>query len=501
MNKFSIFPAERDPASQDNFQFSIKKGFTLIELLVVILVIFSVGVLISSVLFSALRGANKTNTIDTVRRNGNSAITQMSRMIRYSQSFNGVSTDGVSYTTCDGRPIVSVPLAISSPPPRLGFFPELANLIQRFGNLGKKEVSSLFSKLAIIPQKVFAAPAYTSAVLADTPVSYWRLGELSGTTAFDELNSNPGTITGDVRLGITGALISDANKAMTFNGINGSINVPDALNLRITGNLTIEAWVKPLNRSNFYFIVTKDDLNYPYPYEYRLEISNGIPNLLLGGTSAISFLGTSAPPTDVWSYIVVTVSGSTVTHYLNGSLNGSRTQVVSNTDAAKPLRIASRDDNYSFFNGSLDEIAIYNKALTAAQISNHYQLAITPPPPTPTPPPPTPTPPPPTPTPTPGPTPTPTQYHYLKITGFDGGITTFICNGSTIASASATTSVSLIDTSSVDASICYFTCSQNNIFSPPNIGINFSLTQKGNPQFFENKAKADFQTSVSVRNY
>jgi len=72
-------------------------GFTLIELLVVILIIFSVGVLISSVLFSALRGANKTNTIDLVRRNGNSAITQMSRMIRYAQSFDGVSTDGTTY--------------------------------------------------------------------------------------------------------------------------------------------------------------------------------------------------------------------------------------------------------------------------------------------------------------------------------------------------------------------------------------------------------------------
>src|SRR3989344_4471058 len=95
--KFRIKPIIR------NSLFIIRKsdGFTLVELLVVILVIFSVGVLISSVLFSALRGANKTNTIDLVRRNGNSAITQMSRMIRYSQSFDGVSIDGSpnSFTT------------------------------------------------------------------------------------------------------------------------------------------------------------------------------------------------------------------------------------------------------------------------------------------------------------------------------------------------------------------------------------------------------------------
>ena len=78
--------------------------------LVVILIIFSVGILIVSILFSALRGANKTNTIDLVRRNGNSAITQMSKMIRYSQSFDGVSIDNNTYYTCDGRPIAAVPV-------------------------------------------------------------------------------------------------------------------------------------------------------------------------------------------------------------------------------------------------------------------------------------------------------------------------------------------------------------------------------------------------------
>ncbi len=110
----------------------------------------------------------------------------------------------------------------------------------------------------------------------------------------------------------------------------------------------------------------------------------------------------------------------------------------------------------------------------------------------------------PTPTPTPTPTSTPAQYHYARVTGFDGGKTIFHCdktdnvlNPLGIASNSA----SLIDTSSVDVVSCYFTCSQNNIFSPPNIGINFSLTQKGNPQFFENRESASFQTSVSVRNY
>jgi len=51
----------------------------------------------------------------------------------------------------------SFPPVVSAPPPHLGFFSKLANLIQKFGNLGEREVSSVFSKLASIPQTVFAA--------------------------------------------------------------------------------------------------------------------------------------------------------------------------------------------------------------------------------------------------------------------------------------------------------------------------------------------------------
>src|SRR3989344_3693289 len=148
--KFRIKPIIR------NSLFIIRKsdGFTLVELLVVILVIFSVGVLISSVLFSALRGANKTNTIDMVRRNGNSAITQMSRMIRYSQSFDGVAEalpDGSpgSYTTSCIPPVSAV-----SAPPTIAKSREsdlqsfLANIILGFENFQKKELAGIVARVA-----------------------------------------------------------------------------------------------------------------------------------------------------------------------------------------------------------------------------------------------------------------------------------------------------------------------------------------------------------------
>lgn len=75
-------------------------GYTLIELLVVIGVFVAVGSIIGTILVSTLRGTNKTNNISVVNQNGNYALSQIARTIRFARSFDGVSTDTISgYTT------------------------------------------------------------------------------------------------------------------------------------------------------------------------------------------------------------------------------------------------------------------------------------------------------------------------------------------------------------------------------------------------------------------
>lgn len=104
--------------------------------------------------------------------------------------------------------------------------------------------------------------------------------------------------------------------------------------------------------------------------------------------------------------------------------------------------------------------------------------------------------------PSPSPSPSPVQYKYIKITAFDGGTTVFGCNSpidippNTIASNAS----SLIDTSSVSVSSCYFTCSQTNFGQAPTIGINFTLSQNTSSSFAEKQATIPFQTSVTIRN-
>ncbi len=83
-----------------------ERGYTLIELLAVMVVLIATGGIIVSIMISSLRGSNRAATVNDVRQNGNYTIGQMSKMISYAQSFDGVSIDGINFNT---NCVVTVP--------------------------------------------------------------------------------------------------------------------------------------------------------------------------------------------------------------------------------------------------------------------------------------------------------------------------------------------------------------------------------------------------------
>lgn len=101
------------------------------------------------------------------------------------------------------------------------------------------------------------------------------------------------------------------------------------------------------------------------------------------------------------------------------------------------------------------------------------------------------------------PTPVPQQYKSIKIISFDETQTIFACqpDGTTPANILSNSAL-LFDTTivSLDYSSCYFTCTQDNVFLAPTIGIYFSLAQLTTRSFFEQKASIPFQTTVGMRN-
>jgi hypothetical protein len=96
-----------------------------------------------------------------------------------------------------------------------------------------------------------AVSRYASTVLADHPLGYWRLGESSGTTAFDSSgNGHNGTYVGGVTLGVPGLIGNgDPDTAASFSG-SGHVDL-GTLNLNLS-TVTLEAWINPTSYASSY---------------------------------------------------------------------------------------------------------------------------------------------------------------------------------------------------------------------------------------------------------
>ena len=89
MRKFSIFPL----TGTSHFPFSNKsRGFTLIELLTVVTILGVIGTIVIAVITLTLRGTKKTDLLELGRQNGDTALSQIVKNIRYAQSLNDPTT-------------------------------------------------------------------------------------------------------------------------------------------------------------------------------------------------------------------------------------------------------------------------------------------------------------------------------------------------------------------------------------------------------------------------
>jgi hypothetical protein len=203
-------------------------------------------------------------------------------------------------------------------------------------------------------------------------VSYWRLGETSGTTAADSQGSNTGTYTNGVTLGATGAIAGDSNKGASFDGVNDYVNVPDSSSLRPATQISLEAWVKP-NASvpNYASVATKTTLN-TWSDGYGMYAWQGGIDFWVNDDSHDVF--TTAISTSTWTHIVGTYDGSTVKIYANGVLAQSFSYSAPLIHLVTPLKIgdASGTSNYHW-PGGIDDVAIYNTALSATTVQNHFR--------------------------------------------------------------------------------------------------------------------------------
>lgn len=180
------------------------------------------------------------------------------------------------------------------------------------------------------------------------------------------LNSNDAAWAGNL------SWVSDIDRGgvMEFDGNDDYLEAADSVSLSIVGDMTIAAWIKVTDFNGYRGIVGKTNGNLPAPYDYYLYNGDGRPRFVRGdGIVNQSITATDPPALGIWQHVAVTMAGTTVTHWLNGQFNGSGTLSTTIADADGTLRIGSRADLATDMLGRMDDVVIYDYALTASQIN------------------------------------------------------------------------------------------------------------------------------------
>lgn len=218
-------------------------------------------------------------------------------------------------------------------------------------------------------------PSYRDAVLSGGPVGYWRLDEASGSSAADlSGRGNTGTYGGSYALGQPGALTDDPDTAVAFLGspVNGNMLVPHSSSLGYGDDVSYEAWVKltslPPSTSSGSNVITKNVgsmLMRIYP--------TGIVALRKSGGSELAHSGVALTPDGQYHQLVGTKSGATIHLYIDGvdvtTAVANQSLTVNTSQLVIGHNPVSTNDG---LDGSIDEVAVFDHGLSAADVARHY---------------------------------------------------------------------------------------------------------------------------------
>jgi fibronectin type 3 domain-containing protein len=195
-------------------------------------------------------------------------------------------------------------------------------------------------------------------------VGYWKFDEGSGITANDS--------SGHTNIGTLGAGPSwvEPGKigpgALQFNAAkNQFVTIPDSTSLDPTNALSITAWVYATNWTGNRRVLEKGNSD----DQYRLLVENGVFKFDLTGVGTAT---TALPPTAQWVHVAGTWNGSTMSIYYNGVLKTSVAAKGTNATTGDALVIGAKNGSGTagdYCQGMLDDVRVYNRALSAAEIS------------------------------------------------------------------------------------------------------------------------------------
>ena len=196
-------------------------------------------------------------------------------------------------------------------------------------------------------------------------VSYWSFNDIKGKAVKDDWADNDGTIEGPeiAKEGKYGG-------ALRFDGQDDYVNCGNDASLNITDAISIEAWVYMESAGSYPTIVSKSGANWGYIFEFLT--TTGQINLYLDKANpSWDNVAKTGVQLKKWTHLAATFDGKTLQYYFNGNPDGTYSDITGG-------KIASNQDNVHIggrkvsephnFNGIIDEVRIYNRALSDSEV-------------------------------------------------------------------------------------------------------------------------------------
>ncbi len=215
-------------------------------------------------------------------------------------------------------------------------------------------------------------------------VGLWSFNgaDISGTTAYDRSGSgNNGTLT-------NGPVITEGKlgQALSFDGADDVVSVPAATSINNLSALTVSAWINAKSSGEGGLtgrIVDKEAVSSGAGWMFFQTTGNvgGLRFFVVGSTSLSRISSNNVIKYNKWEHVLVTWDGSMTAANVHIYVNGVEVSYTTTTDGAGrsadttlPIRIGNEADTIRTFDGSIDEVRVYNRVLSAGEIQSLYDL-------------------------------------------------------------------------------------------------------------------------------
>ena len=202
-------------------------------------------------------------------------------------------------------------------------------------------------------------------------VAAYGFEQTSGTSVTDSSGKgSTGTLSG-----ASWAADGKFGRALSFDGVNDIVTVPDSSLLDLAPGMTLEAWVKPTTAGGWRTVLLKER---PGQLTYGLYATgdNGRPLAEVAAGTQRDARGTAALTVGVWTHLAATYDKSTLRLYVNGVQVSSTAVTGTLLNSTGALKIGGNAIWGEYFSGLIDEVRVYERALSAAEIAADKDRAV-----------------------------------------------------------------------------------------------------------------------------